>query len=511
MTPRRRGGGPDCPCPRAQETGSMSPALESADSLHMPETSGREIVLRALTAPDHLDVLIPGEGLGAYCRYRAGETFAILRRVLRAPQGRVLTALAGNRLVGYVALFQPGPEERWGQQSLPGLVELGALEVDRAWRRQGLARRLMQAVFAGGELESAIVIAPQFATDWDLEASGLAWREYRHMILRLFRRHGFADFVTDEPLVAADPRNGLLVRVGEAAPPGLYQAFRSLLTEVSPRVSPLEADRHQQYLGARFTSIQQINQLPAEEREAIYRRLIPPRVLTLLDLDPATGRDQRGNRLITYVCPPDQGFVRIEVRTHPPDRDCVYLLKLTQPTEEFLEIAFIMANDLQAERFDVDRDPASNPVGILSGLRNPTEELRAMRAGLAPGQVRRGLRLFRQVLPLVESFAGELGKDQISIEGLFYHHAVLYERYGFGYLTGRDRMEEIHRGFQPGGLLHRRLDTSTAFRTPEVAGTARGRSWAIRDGILEESWRVPRLYKIVGQAMGMPTFPDCVY
>lgn len=489
----------------------MSPVFEPAGRFAAPETSVAGIILRPLTTPDQLDPLTLGEGLGAYGRYRAGETLAMLRRVLRAQQGRVLAAITGEALVGYLAFFQPGPEERWGQRSIPGLVELGALEVDRTWRRRGVARLLLQAAFAGGALDRAIVIAPQFATDWDLETSGLTWREYRQLILRLFRRHGFAEFMTDEPLLAADFRNCLLVRVGEAAPRSLYQAFRTLLTEVSPRVSPVEADRRQQYLGSGFTSIQQINQLPAEERETIYRDLIPPRLITLLHLDPATGRDPQGNRLITYICPPDQGFVRIEVRTRPPDREYVYLLKLTQPTEEFLEIAFIITNDPQADRFDVDRDPSGNLVGILSGIRNPAEEVRAMRAGLAPGQVRRGLRMFRQVLPLVESFASELGKEQISIEGLFYHHAILYERFGFGYLTGRDRMEEIHRGFQPGGVLHQRLDGSNPFRMPEAADTVRGRSWAIRDGVLEEPWRVPRLYKIVGQLMGMLTFPDCIY
>jgi hypothetical protein len=278
-----------------------------------------------------------------------------------------------------------------------------------------------------------------------------------------------------------------------------------------PPVRAAEASRQHRYLGAGFTAIRQINQLPAEEREAVYRRLIPPRVIDLLELDPVTGLDPRGNRLVTYLCPPDQGMVRIEVRRHPQDEDCVYLLKLTQPTEEFVEIAFIMVTDPDAERFHVDRDPAGNPASILTGIRNPAEDLRAFRAGLAPGQVRRGLRLFRQVLPLVESFASELRKDQISVEALRYHHAILYERYGFGYLTGRDRLEEIHREFQPGGLLHRRLDGSTPFRMPEAAGTVRGRSWAIHDGILGEPWRVPRLYRIVGQVMAMPTFPKCVY
>ena len=489
----------------------MPVSPQSAESLPRLDPPEGDVILRPLTATDHLDGLVLGEGLGGYCRYRAGQTRMILQRVLAAPEGRLLAALAEDTLIGYLAIFRPAAEERWGQSVGPGLLELGALEVDRAWRRRGLARALLRAAFSGAELDKAIVIAPQYATDWDLEGSGLTWREYRQLILRLFRRHGFAEFVTDEPLVAADPRNCLLVRVGPAAAPALYQAFRSLLTEVSPRVNAAEADRRQHYLGAGFTAIQQINQLPPEERQAIYRRLIPPRVIEVSNLDPATGRDPSGNRLVTYICPPDQKFVRIEVRADPRDQDCVYLLKLTQPTEEFLEIAFIIANDPQAERFDVDRDPAGNPVGILSGVRNTAEELRAMRAGLAPGQVRRGLRLFRQALPLVESFAGELGKEQISVEGLFYHHAILYERYGFGYLTGRDRLEEIHRGFQPGGVLHRRLDGSTPFRVPEASATVRGRSWAIRDGILEEPWRVPRLYKIIGQAMAMPTFPSCVY
>jgi len=489
----------------------MSPTPQPAQNVPGTAAAGGPISLQSLTASGELERLAVGEGLGAYCRHRAGETPRMLGRVLKAPEGRVVAALAGNTLVGYLALFQPGPEERWGQRPTAGLLELGALEVDRAWRRRGLARALLKATFAGDELNRSIVLAPQYAADWDLEASGLTGREYRDLILRLFRRHGFADFVTDEPAVAADPKNFLLVRVGQKALPDLYQAFRSLLTETAPLVKPSEATRQQEYLGTGLTAIRQLNQLPGEEREAIYRRLIPPRVVELLSMDPATGRDPEGNRLVTYISPPDQGFVRIEVRRLPRDEDCVFLLKLTQPTDEFLEVAFLIVNDPQAERLNVDRDPAGKPVGILSGVRNPEEELRAMRAGLAPGQVRRGLRMFRQVLPLVESFAAELGKQQISAEALYYHHAILYERYGFGYLTGRDRLAEIHQGFQPGGRLARRLDGSTPFRMPEAAGTVRGRSWAIHDGILGEPWRVPRLYKIVGQAMAMPTFPNPIY
>lgn len=495
----------------AGDSRSMLSASFPAESPGERQTLGEGVDLRTLTAPHQLEALEEGEGLGAYRRYRAGETQAMLRRVLQASGGRVTAAIAGRTLAGYAAIFQAGLEERWGQGQIPGLLELGALEVDRRFRRQGLARRLLQTTFAGGELDQAIVVAPQDAADWDLEASGFSPREYQRTILRLFRRHGFAEFVTDDPLMAADPRNFLLVRVGEQTSPGLYQAFRALLTVAPPRVSAAEVDRQQHYLGSALTSVRQINQLPGEEREAIYRHLIPLRVAELLGVDLGSGLDERGNRLVSFLCPEDQGFVRIEVRRDPLDRDCVFLLKLTQPADEFLEIAFIIVNDLDAERFDVDHDPAGGTGGILSGVRNPLEELRAMRAGLAPGQVRRGLRLFREALPLVESFASQLGKEQISIEALFYHHAILYEHHGFGYLTGRDRLEEIHGGFLPGGGLRRRLDGSTPFRMPEAAETVRGRSWAIHDGILGEPWRVPRLYKIVGRAVAMPTFPNFVY
>jgi len=489
----------------------MGGASERALTPPTLAVAGDTLRLCLLDSPADLEGLRPGAGLGAYCRYRPGGTFALLRRVLAAPGGRGAVVLDGDTIVAHLTLFQPDPEERWGRQPLAGLLELGTLEVDRAWRRRGVAASLLAALCADPRLEAAILLAPQFAADWDLAGTGLAPGPYRQVVLRLFRRHGFAEFVTDEPLITADPKNCLLVRVGREAPAALYDAFRATLTEGGPPGPVPDDARHQHYLGSGLTSIRQINQLPAEEREAIYRRLLPPRVIGLLGLDPLTGRDAVGHRLVTYVCPADQGFARIEARDHVQAQDCTYLLKLTQPSEEFVEIGFIIVNDPRAERYAVDRDPAGHPIDTLAGARNRQEEERAMRAGLAPGQVRRGLRLFREVLPLVESFAAALGKAQVSIEALHYHHAFLYEGCGFGYLAGRDRLEEIHRGFEAGGLLTRRLDGATPFRMAEAATTVRGRSWAIHDGILGEPWRVPRLYKIVGQAAGLPTFGACPY
>lgn len=130
-----------------------------------------------------------------------------------------------------------------------------------------------------------------------------------------------------------------------------------------------------------------------------------------------------------------------------------------------------------------------------------------MRAGLAPGQIRPGLRMVRAVLDRIEAFASRLGKPALVLEAFFYHNALLYERHGFGYLAGQERMEAIHRGFLPGGDLEARLDERTPFRAPIAGATIRGRSWTIHDGILPRPWWPPMMYRPLGVRLGICTGP----
>ncbi|HSQ15589.1 MAG TPA: hypothetical protein VLQ94_04705, partial [Candidatus Binatia bacterium] len=65
--------------------------------------------------------------------------------------------------------------------------------------------------------------------------------------------------------------------------------------------------------------------------------------------------------------------------------------------------------------------------------------------------------------------------------------------------------------FRSGGLLCGRLDGSTPFRRPSFGLTVRGRSWAIHDGILDEPWESPKMYKTVGENAGVDTFPGGKY
>jgi acetoin utilization protein AcuC len=132
-----------------------------------------------------------------------------------------------------------------------------------------------------------------------------------------------------------------------------------------------------------------------------------------------------------------------------------------------------------------------------------------MRYGLAPGQVRRGLRLLGSAISAFESFVESLGHDLYYAEPLYYHNAVLFERYGFTYQQGRKFMERIQQGMHVGGELLPRLDNSTPFRNPEAANSIRLRSWAIHDNLLGEPFTNVTMYKRVNIHAGVNTCGEC--
>ena len=66
-------------------------------------------------------------------------------------------------------------------------------------------------------------------------------------------------------------------------------------------------------------------------------------------------------------------------------------------------------------------------------------------------------------------------------------------------------------GFQPGGDLHRRLDDSSPFRRRGLERTARGRSWAIHDGVLDGPWEGVKMFRAPDAPAGISTFPDGPY
>ncbi len=263
--------------------------------------------------------------------------------------------------------------------------------------------------------------------------------------------------------------------------------------------------------GVRLYSLHQINDLPEPIKEGIYRHLLPTRVLEDYGIDPTTLCDAQGNRLVTFNCPPGSGVVEVDVRPQINFPDPLLYLELADTRLNQIEIMLFVVNDPTSERFETDRDWRGERTKFGTMQRNIPEEIRAMQAGLAPGQVRRGLRLTRTLIHLFEQFVSRLGHDYYLMEPLGYHNAILFERLGCNYVQGLRRMQWIHAAFQPGGSLYVKLDGSTPFRSPDAWRTVRGRSWAIHDGILDEPWHGIRMYKQVGKHAGVDTFPDGPY
>lgn len=246
--------------------------------------------------------------------------------------------------------------------------------------------------------------------------------------------------------------------------------------------------------------------MPEEEREALLSVLIPGRFLDLFSIDPVTFRNDKGVRCVRFVCPERMPFFQVDLRRDPDDRDAAFFLDVSMSPHGQMEISFIIVNDPDGERFHIDRDEHGQDTYFGTARRNIPEEIRAMKAGLAPGQVRRGLKSMKDLVDCWERFFGRLGYTFFFLEPLTYNSAILYERNGFQYLHGSEKMRWIDREFRPGGILFARLDESTPFRTPGQEKTVRGRSWAIHDGILDDPWESPKMYKAIGVRATVSTF-----
>lgn len=254
-------------------------------------------------------------------------------------------------------------------------------------------------------------------------------------------------------------------------------------------------------------SLGQLNALPTPERDRGYLSIVPPLLCQRFGLDPVAFTDPQGRPVAKVEARPGESSVRLTIWHRGEAPDPVFFLRLAESRYGLLQISFIFLNDPHGPRFGVDLDDAGQATELGGRSRNRREEEAAMRAGLAPGQIRPGLRMLGPTLDRIEALAARLGKAALLLEAFFYHNATLYERHGFGYLAGQERMEEIHRGFSPGQRLEALLDGRTPFRCPGAGASIRGRSWAIHDGILPAPWWPPVMYRPIGLRLGVCTTP----
>jgi hypothetical protein len=237
-----------------------------------------------------------------------------------------------------------------------------------------------------------------------------------------------------------------------------------------------------------------LNELPPDQKRETYSKIIPPELLEMYDITPDL-RDQHGVDLFYLNCDPGTPDVELALYHQAEAPDPIIFGHLTDTIHGQIHILLYGMNDILSPRFNVDRMPDGSKTNFGTNQRNLEEEQRALQAGLAPGQIYRGPHLFKESLQQFERFVDCMGQDLFFVEPLFYHVAIVFERYHFRYQQGKKFMKRINEGFSNSGDFLPLLDGSTPFRDPKAAEQIRLRSWAIHDNILGEPFDNVTMYK----------------
>ncbi len=261
-------------------------------------------------------------------------------------------------------------------------------------------------------------------------------------------------------------------------------------------------------------TIRALNNLPENAKLRLYRALIPVQVLAEFDINPRTWKNPDKLQQVRLEAEPGSDKVKIHAWYGEDPQNEFFYLELADNPYNGIDLNFLIASNPLSEKFRTDYDDDGNETLFGTVRRNLKEEEKAMNAGLAPGQVRAGLRSSQVVFLHIESFLTMMAHHAFFLEPLTYVSAWIFEKRGFAYSKGHQLMDTIHKEFQPGGLLHKALDGSTPFRQPDQWKTVRGRAWAIHDGILQaidKKWDDLKMIKQVGRQAGVDTFPDAKY
>jgi hypothetical protein len=257
--------------------------------------------------------------------------------------------------------------------------------------------------------------------------------------------------------------------------------------------------------------LRDVSEWDLDRQRMLFQILVPIHLLVRFGIDPIRLADPQGRSVAYARAGANLGSYRFELYHTGGATEPIAELELADTQFNQIEVVWVTLQDPQGHRYDIDRLPGGAETLRGTVARNIVAEEAALAAGLAPGQVRRGLRAFGWLAERIETLMLCLNQHEYMAQPLFYHTAILFEQYGFSYVQGQSRIEEMHAGFQPGGALRALLDGSNPFRQPALADSIRGRSWAIHDGIAGGRWDRVRMVKRLGVNAHVRTAPDIVW
>ncbi len=189
-----------------------------ADHLQTNRENGTEdgtVVLRSFRDPDKIRALEFDETFSRFSQYDPIiSNKESLAKKAHEPDATVALALSPHgTIIGFAVLAYPDPDERWVRVGEKTMMEVMVIEVSRAWRGRGLARKLLGMLVDHPLAEEKIFYMVGYSWTWDLEEMPAI--QYRDMMIRLFSHFGFQVFQTNEPNIMMHPENLFMARIGE--------------------------------------------------------------------------------------------------------------------------------------------------------------------------------------------------------------------------------------------------------------------------------------------------------
>jgi acetoin utilization protein AcuA len=146
----------------------------------------------------------------------------------------VLATAEPQSIIGFGVLAYPLIGERWADLGFQLMMEVKAIEVVRSRRFAGVASRILKMVTDHPLIEDKIAYMVGYSWTWDLEGTQKTAQEYRAMLMRLFARHGFQEYTTNDPNICLRSENVFMGRIGKNISQAIKDRFKWLRFGLSP-------------------------------------------------------------------------------------------------------------------------------------------------------------------------------------------------------------------------------------------------------------------------------------
>lgn len=178
---------------------------------------------------------IPSEQLALYTLHEHLTAFRppkqqhkALVNIAKLDEGRIIIVRSGEMVLGYVTYLYPDPLERWSEDRIDNMIELGAIEVIPDYRGTGVGKKLLEVSFMDDAMEDYLVITTEYYWHWDLKGTGLNVWDYRKMMEKMMSVVNFEYYSTDDPEITSHPANCLMARVGKRVGADTMERFDRL-------------------------------------------------------------------------------------------------------------------------------------------------------------------------------------------------------------------------------------------------------------------------------------------